>query len=57
MINPISNTHANAAQEAAKPHIPKLESQIQTPKSGELSHDQVTLKSAGEVEVDRDGGK
>ena len=55
MINPISSAHANDAPEASKPHIPKVEPQIQTPKSGALSHDQVTLKSAGEV--DHDAGR
>ena len=55
MINSITNAHAQHAEEVPKPHVPKAEPQVQTPKSGALSHDQVTLKSAGEV--DHDGGK
>jgi hypothetical protein len=55
VINPISSAHANDAPEVSKPHIPKVEPQVQTPKSGALSHDQVRLKSAGEV--DHDAGR
>jgi len=54
MINPINNAPTNHEQEVAKPHVPKAEPQVQTPKSGALSHDQVTLKSAGEVDHDGD---
>ncbi|MGC1450398.1 MAG: hypothetical protein WA830_10205 [Candidatus Sulfotelmatobacter sp.] len=55
MITSVSSAHANDAQEVSKPHILKVEPQIQTPKSGALSHDQVRLKSAGEV--DHDAGR
>lgn len=52
MINPISSPHASDVQQTAKP-IPKAEPEVQTPKSGALSHDQVTLKSAGQVDRER----
>jgi hypothetical protein len=55
MISPISKAHADHAEQASKPQVPKPESQAQPSKSGALSHDQVTLKSGGEV--DQDGGK
>ncbi len=55
MINPISNAHVNDTHEAPKPPVPKTVPQVQTPKSGALSHDQVTLKSAGEI--DHDAGR
>lgn len=55
MINPISSTQANDAREPSKPEIPKSEPLVQTPKSGVLSNDQVTLKNAGEV--DHDAGR
>jgi hypothetical protein len=55
MINPISSPHTHEAQEVQKPQIPKVEPQIQTPQSGALWHDQVTLNSAGEV--DHDAGR
>jgi len=55
MINPISSSQANDAREASKPEIPKSEPVVQTPKSGALSNDQVTLKNAGEV--DHDAGR
>lgn len=51
MINPISSTH-NADVLPAEKSAPKSETQAPTPKSGTLSHDQVTLKSAGEVDHD-----
>jgi len=57
MINPISNVHpADVHQVAQPPAQPKPDPQAQTPpvaKSGSLSHDQVTLKSAGQPDVDR----
>ena len=52
MITSVSSAHANDAQEVSRPQIPTVEPQIQTPKSRALSHDQVTLKSAGEVDHD-----
>ncbi|MFZ0859822.1 MAG: hypothetical protein ABR881_13855 [Candidatus Sulfotelmatobacter sp.] len=55
MINPISNAHVNDVPEVSKPQISKSEPLVQTPKSGALSNDQVTLKSAGEV--DHDAGR
>ena len=55
MINPIGNAHANPAHVPSKPEIPKSEPLVQTPKSGALSDDQVTLKNAGEV--DHDAGR
>ncbi len=55
MINPIGSVHPNQAQEPAKPEIPKSQPLVQTPKSGALSDDQVTLKNAGEV--DHDAGR
>lgn len=56
MITPIS--HATNVQQVSQPPAAKPEPPRpapQTPKSGELSHDQVTLKSAGNVDHDRDG--
>ena len=55
MINPIGSVHPNEAQQPPKPEIPKWEPLVQTPKSGALSSDQVTLKNAGEV--DHDAGR
>ena len=53
MITPIHSTPPVDAREAPPaPHKP--EPQAQTPKSGALSHDQVTLKSAGQVDHDGD---
>jgi hypothetical protein len=52
MINPIVGAHTNHAQEVSRPQIPKSEPLVQTPKSGALSNDQVTLKNAGEVAHD-----
>jgi hypothetical protein len=54
MISPISSAHPSDVHEASKPPAPKPEPQAQTPKSGALSSDQVTLKSAGQVEHDAD---
>jgi len=55
MINPIGSVHPNEAQQPPKPEIPKTQPLVQTPKSGALSDDQVTLKHAGEV--DHDAGR
>lgn len=54
MISPISTAHPREAHEASPPAPKPEHSPHQTPKSGDLSHDQVTLKSAGQV--DHDGG-
>ena len=52
MITPVSNIPAVDSHPSAPP-IP--EPQRQTTKSGTLSQDQVTLKSAGQVDADQDG--
>jgi len=58
MINPISSVHpADVHQVAQPPSEPKPDPQAQTPpvpKSGALSQDQVTLKSAGQTDQDGD---
>jgi len=57
MINPISSVHPPVVQQGA--HAPaeaKPDPHAQTPpvrKSGEVSQDQVTLKSAGQVDHER----
>ena len=54
MVNPISRVHANDVQSSSPPSA-KPERPVhapQTAKSGELSHDDVTLKSAGQAEAD-----
>jgi hypothetical protein len=50
MITPIGNPHVSEAREVPPKPVPKPAPQAQTttPKSGDLSHDQVTLKSAGQ---------
>jgi hypothetical protein len=52
MITPISSVHPTDIREVVQPPAePKPDPQAQTapvPKSGALSHDQVTLKSAGQ---------
>lgn len=57
MITPINNPHPIDARQVAQPPAePKPDPQAQTPpvrKSGEVSQDQVTLKSAGQPDVDR----
>ncbi|HEV3510936.1 MAG TPA: hypothetical protein VGS05_04475 [Candidatus Sulfotelmatobacter sp.] len=54
MTNPISRVQPAEVQQASHPPVPKPEPQAQTPKSGALSHDQVTLKSAGQPDHDSD---
>jgi hypothetical protein len=58
MITPITSAHPiDAWQVAQPPAEPKADPQAQTPpvqKSGALSHDQVTLKSAGQPDHDAD---
>ncbi len=64
MLTPISNAHPvdvrtiDARQVSQTPSQAKPDPRAQTPpvqKSGEVSHDQVTLKSAGQP--DNDGGR
>jgi hypothetical protein len=54
MISPISSVHpSDVRPEAQSPAEPKPDPQAQTPpvaKSGQLSHDQVTLRSAGQLD-------
>ena len=58
MITPITGAHPiDAGQVAQAPAEPKPDPQAQTPpvqKSGALSHDQVTLQSAGQPDHDAD---
>jgi hypothetical protein len=54
MITPINGAHNVEVQPSRQQHAPKPQPQAQTPKSGALSHDQVTLKSAGQQEHDAD---
>ena len=58
MITPISSVHPVDARPVAQPPSePKPDPQAQTPpvpKSGQLSHDQVTLRSAGQPDHDAD---
>ena len=57
MTTPISSVRpAEEVRPAPHPPAPKTESQAQTPKSGALSHDQVTLKSAGQPDHEPDRG-
>jgi len=61
MINPISSAQPVDASSSVRhvarpPEEPKPEPQAQTPpvqKSGTVSQDQVTLKSAGQLDQDR----
>jgi|HubBroStandDraft_5_1064220.scaffolds.fasta_scaffold1138916_1 hypothetical protein len=63
MLTPISNAHPvdvrtiDARQVSQTPSQAKPDPRAQTPpvqKSGEVSHDQVTLKSAGQPDNDGD---
>ena len=58
MITPITSAYPIDARQVAQPPAePKPDPQAQTPpvqKSGGLSHDQVTLKSAGQPDHDND---
>ena len=58
MITPINNVHpVDARQVAHPPSEPRPDPKAQTPpvqKSGQLSQDQVTLKSAGQPDHDAD---
>jgi len=56
MITPISSVRAPEEVRQAPHPAPKPEPQAQTPKSGALSHDQVTLKSAGQPDHEPDRG-
>ena len=58
MITPINSVPPIDVRQVSQSQEPKPDPQAQTPpvpKSGELSHDQVTLKSAGQVDHDADG--
>jgi hypothetical protein len=59
MITPINSVHpADVHQVAQPPAEPKPDPRAETPpvqKSGALSNDQVTLKSAGQADHDSDG--
>ena len=46
MISPISSAHTSDVRQASQPPVQK---------SGALSQDQVTLKSAGQADHDGDG--
>ena len=56
MINPISSVQPSDVRQVSQPAAQaKPDPQAQTPpvaKSGALSHDQVTLKSAGQTDSD-----
>lgn len=58
MIPPINSVHpADVHQVARPPEEPRPDPHAETPpiqKSGELSHDQVTLRSPGDVDHDAD---
>jgi hypothetical protein len=58
MITPISSPHATNVHPVSQPPAPKPEHpQAQAPqqvKSGAVARDQVTLKSAGDVDHDGD---
>jgi hypothetical protein len=62
MINRIGGAQVNdehkTSQSPASKGAPKPEYPVQPPqpvKSGELSHDQVTIKSAGQIDQDGEG--
>jgi hypothetical protein len=52
MITPVTSTHAGNLQQISTPQARVPEAPVQ--KSGTLSKDQVTLKSAGDVDHDGD---
>jgi len=58
MITPINDVHPIDVRQVAQPPAePKPDPHAQTPpvtKSGALSQDQVTLKSAGQPDIDSD---
>ena len=61
MINPINSVHAPDARQVSQPPDPKPTAKPEPPppiprtvKSGEVSHDQVTLRSAGQLNHDGD---
>lgn len=55
MISPITHVQPADVHQSPHPPTPKPAPESQTPKSGALSHDQVTLKSAGQP--DHDSGR
>lgn len=52
MITPVGSVGKLDVQVPAQP-APRPAPQVQTTKSGTLSHDQVTLKSAGQVDAEK----
>ncbi|HLZ43807.1 MAG TPA: hypothetical protein VKQ11_22770 [Candidatus Sulfotelmatobacter sp.] len=48
MITPVASVHPTHVEQVQHPSAPKSVPAAQTSKSGALSHDHVTLKSAGE---------
>jgi len=58
MITPITSTHpVDVRVDVQPPAEPKPDPRAETPpvpKSGALSHDQVTLKTAGQPDIDAD---
>lgn len=52
MITPVASVHPTDIEQAQHPSAPKSVPGAQTSKSGALSHDHVTLKSAGEPDED-----
>lgn len=57
MITPISSVRpTEEVRQAPHPPAPKPKPQAPTPKSGALSHDQVTLTRAGQPDYEPDRG-
>jgi len=55
MVNPVRSTQATEAHQASQqPAKPAVQAHPPTSKSGEVSRDQVTLKSAGNADHDGD---
>jgi len=52
MISPATSTHANNVQQVSQPAARLPQAPVPIQKSGTLSHDTVTLKSAGDVDGD-----
>jgi hypothetical protein len=52
MISPVSSGHAHNVQQVSQPTARLTQPQAPIQKSGTLSHDTVTLKSAGDVDGD-----
>lgn len=54
MITPVRSVHPLESRETSQPATRKPEPPVEASRSGRLSHDQVTLRSAGEVDHDRE---